>query len=441
MSDVTSEPGGVEPGANGSEPDGPEFDGAEAVDAPAKPRRMPKDPKEPKAKKKGLAYRLYHGETSIDFIGRRNIGFIISAVVIGIGVISLATRGLNFGIDFTGGTSWEVPSKTLSASQVTDKLGGLGLTDTKVEVLSGSGSRIVRVQADVKGESAKAAEVKTNVRNELAKEAGVSPTDVKFDDVGPSWGKEISKKAVRALIFFFIAIAIYISLRFEWKMAVSALAAVVHDIIVTVGVYSLTGLPVTPGTVIAFLTILGYSLYDTIVVFDRVMENTRGLASSGRMTYGDMVNLSMNQTLMRSINTSLVALLPVLSVLVIGSKIMGATALEDFGFALAIGLITGAYSSIFIATPLLAALKEREPRYANIRARLANRGGVVGAPLTPAAAAAASGGVTVGVAADDAPMRPGGSASGGGGQPRPKPANRPAAKRPARRPRKKGRRR
>ena len=448
MSDIN------DPGGDGTEPelaDAADFDGdgdgALAVDeAGDTPRKERKPPKPRKEKKKGLGYRLYHGETSIDFIGRRRIGFIISGVVIGIGIISLATQGLNFGIDFKGGTSWEVKSKTLTASQVRSNIAGLGLTDTKVEVLQGSEGRVVRVQADVKGESTNATEAKAKVRAELAKEAGVQPNEVAFTDVGPSWGKEISNKAIRALIFFFIAISIYISARFEWKMAVSALVAVVHDIVVTVGVYSLTGLPVTPGTVIAFLTILGYSLYDTIVVFDRVMENTRGLASSGRMTYGDMVNLSMNQTLMRSINTSLVALLPVLSVLIIGSKIMGATALEDFGFALAIGLLTGAYSSIFIASPMLAVLKEREPRYANIRARLASRGGAVGAPLTPAAAAAASGGISVGVAAgtDEAPLRPssgGGGGGSGGGQPRPRPANRPAAKRPAPRPRKKGRRR
>src|SRR5213078_3936048 len=183
----------------------------------------------------------------------------------------------------------------------------------------------------------------------------------------------ITRKAIRALIFFFVLIAAYISFRFEWKMAVAALVAVVHDILVTVGVYSVVGFSVTPGTVIAFLTILGYSLYDTIVVFDRVQENTRGLAASGRMTYGDTVNLSMNQVLMRSLNTSLVAIMPVLSVLILGAYVLGATALEDFGLALTVGLLTGAYSSIFIASPLLAMFKERETRYAQIRTKLASR--------------------------------------------------------------------
>ena len=407
--------------------------------------------KAPKTKKKGLGYKLYHGETSVDFVGKRNRWFLISGVIILIGLVSLFTRGLNFGIDFKGGTSWEVKSKVLTTGEVRSVVNDAGLKDATVQVLNGPEGRIVRVQADLKGTSAKATDTKNKVREGLAAKAKVQPNDIAFTDVGPSWGKQISQKAVRALIIFLIAIAIYISFRFEWKMAIAALVALLHDILITVGIYSLSGFPVTPGTVIAFLTILGYSLYDTIVVFDRVQENTRGLASSGRMTYTDVVNLSMNQVLMRSINTSLVAILPVLSVLVIGAYVLGATALEDFGLALSIGLITGAYSSIFIASPLLAVLKEREPRYASIRQRLASRGaaGGVGAPLTPAAAAA--GGLTVAV--DEPPLRPGGGArpaaaggGGGGGSSaaggtRPRPANRPAAKRPAPRPRKKGKRR
>jgi len=173
-------------------------------------------------------------------------------------------------------------------------------------------------------------------------------------------------------------------------MAVAAIIAVVHDILVTVGIYSLTGFQVTPDTVVAVLTVLGYSLYDTVVVFDRIRENSKGLGASGRITYSEMVNLSMNQTLARSINTSLVAIVPVLSVLVVGSFFLGATSLQDFGLALVIGLTSGAYSSIFIASPLLAMMKEREPRYTTIRQRLETRGDR-GAVLTPAAAAAMAG--------------------------------------------------
>src|SRR5207249_4264901 len=234
--------------------------------------------------------------------------------------------------------------------------------------------------------------------------------------------------------------------------------AVIHDILVTVGVYSISGFEVTPATVVAFLTILGYSLYDTIVVFDKVEENTKGLAASGRLTYGDTVNLSMNQVLMRSLNTSLVAILPIMSVLVVGAYVLGATALQDFGLALLVGLLTGAYSSIFIASPLLAFLKEREPRYATIRQRLAGKAGTTGV-LTPAAAAAMAGGGSGGRMGrprpserahdeDDGVLRPSAavgatrpsSGGGGGGAPRPSGGKRPG-NRPPPRGRKKGKRR
>ncbi len=175
------------------------------------------------------------------------------------------------------------------------------------------------------------------------------------------------------MIVFFIVVVLYISFRFEWKMALAAFIAVIHDLLVTAGIYSLFGFQVTPDTVIAILTILGYSLYDTVVVFDRIRESTRGLGASGRMTYEDVVNLSMNQVLARSINTSLVAILPVLSVLVIGAEILGASTLQYFGLALVIGLTSGAYSSIFIASPILVQLKEREPRYVALRQKSQNR--------------------------------------------------------------------
>jgi preprotein translocase subunit SecF len=242
------------------------------------------------------------------------------------------------------------------------------------------------VQADSQEPDAQA-----RVTEAMAELGGNVPLEqVSVNDVGPSWGDEVTKKARNALVVFFVLITAYISLRFEWKMAMAAIAAVVHDIFVTVGVYSLSRFEVTPATVVAFLTILGYSLYDTIVVFDKVEENAKGLAAQRRMTYSDTVNLSMNQVLMRSLNTSLVAILPILSVLLVGAGLLGATTLKDFGLALLIGLITGAYSSIYIASPILAMLKEREPQYAGIRHRVEARGG--SAVLTPAAAAAAAGG-------------------------------------------------
>ena len=337
---------------------------------------------------KPLTYRLYHGETSFDFVGRRRWWFLLSGTIITIGLLSLLFRGLNFGIDFKGGTVWEVPS-TASVSHVRDVIGAVSpdLRQAKIEILTdrSTGAKTVRVQAEAS--TTKDKQKVANVTDALAKMANRPTSDVTLNDVGASWGNDITQKAVRALIIFFIAVFLYITFRFERKMAIAAMVALVHDILVTAGVYSISGFQVTPETVIAFLTILGYSLYDTIVVFDKIEENTKGLASTGRMTYTETVNLSMNQVLMRSINTSLVAIMPILSILVIGSLALGASALQDFGLALFIGLLTGAYSSIFVASPVLAMLKEREPRYALIRQRLSARG-VSSAPLTPAAAAA-----------------------------------------------------
>jgi preprotein translocase subunit SecF len=356
--------------------------------------------------KASLAHRLYHGETTFDFVGRRKVWFVFSAVVVLAGLLSLGTQGLNLGIDFEGGTSWEVPAPGVSVSEARDAVRPLGLGDATIQII---GDDRVRVASDNV-----TPEEQERISQALAGVAGASIDQVSVNDVGPSWGQAVTNKARNALVVFFVLISIYISLRFEWKMAVAALAAVVHDIFVTVGVYSISRFEVTPATVVAFLTILGYSLYDTIVVFDKVEENTKGLAASGRFTYSDTVNLSMNQVLMRSLNTSIVAIMPIVSILVIGAGVLGATTLNDFGLALLIGLLTGAYSSIYIAAPILAMLKEREPRYAGIRQRLTAKGGA--GLLTPAAAAALAGG------------------GGGGtsGAPRPRQGAKPAARpRPA----------
>ncbi len=312
--------------------------------------------------------RLFRGETDINFIGHARRWFTISGVVILVGLASLVIRGLNFGIDFKGGVSWEVPSATLTVGQTRAAISPFGLSSATVVTLGGGGSRTVQVQADLNTLTQSAKTAKENsISAALAKAAHVNVNQVSLTDVGPTWGGEITSKAIRALIFFFLAIAIYISLRFEPKMALAALIAVVHDILVTVGIYALSGFQVTPSTVIAVLTILGYSLYDTIVVFDRVKENIADMVQVGRRAYADAVNDSINQVLARSINTSTVAIIPILSVLIVGAYIFGATTLEDFGLALFIGLTTGAYSSIFIASPILAWLKEREPRYKVLR--------------------------------------------------------------------------
>lgn len=328
--------------------------------------------------------RLYRGETSFDFVDRRRLWYLISGIIIVAGLVSMGTKGFNFGIDFKGGQSWEVTAPGVSTSTVQSAMTAAGVSGATVEILGG---RTVQVEADLNALSSSQRQTEiAAVETALGRIGHVPAASVSFSDVGPTWGSQITNKAILAVFVFFVVVVAYISLRFEWKMAIAALIAVLHDLLVTAGIYSLTGFQVTPDTVIAVLTILGYSLYDTVVVFDRVGENTKGFGASGRMTYSDVVNLSMNQTLARSINTSLVAILPVLSVLVIGAQILGATTLQYFGLALVIGLTSGAYSSIFIASPLLAAMKEREPRYQTIRQKLANRAERSGL-LTPRAAA------------------------------------------------------
>jgi preprotein translocase subunit SecF len=320
-------------------------------------------------------HRLYHGETTYDFVGKRKIGFTISAVLLAITLVSLLGRGLNLGLDFKGGVVWDVPAKNgLTVGDVKSVLeaNGMNADDAKIQTVNGSSGARVRVQTGVL-DNAK----QSKIRSDLAAKAGITDIqDVPVNSVSSTWGKEITSKAISALVVFFIALTIYIRFRFEWKMAIAAFVAVVHDVAISVGVYSLFGFTVTPATVIAFLTILGFSLYDTIVVFDKVHENTRKL-TTGRYTYGDVVNLSMNQTLMRSINTTLAAVLPVLSLLVIGAGVMGAVAIKDFALALFVGLMVGAYSSIFIATPILWMLKNREPRNKALETRLGRGGGEV----------------------------------------------------------------
>jgi preprotein translocase subunit SecF len=330
---------------------------------------------------------IFHERTNYDFVGPKKKWFAISGVFILIGIAALGVRGgLNLGIDFKGGTSWEVKvegDKPTTAS-ARDAVGAVGLLDPSVQILN---SDTVRIEA-----KRVPFEEQTKVRAALAQYAHAQETDVSINDVGPTWGAEVSRKAFRALIFFFLAIAAYLSLRFEWKMAVAALVAVVHDILITVGAYAVTGFPVTPATVIAFLTILGFSLYDTVVVFDKVDENVAGIGASGRETYSGVVNRSMNEVLMRSLNTTITAVLPVLSLLLVGAYLFQAVTLKDFALALFIGLATGAYSSIFVATPFLAVLKEREPRYTALRQKLAGRAAAVAAPAYATATPGGGGG-------------------------------------------------
>lgn len=316
--------------------------------------------------------RLYHGETNFDFINRWKYWFALSGTIIAIGLVALGARGLNFSIDFKGGTEWSVPT-TASVATVKAELAAVdpALTKATIIQLTNRSSGKTTIEVELPASVTSNTHLENQVTTTLAKIAGVPVDQVTFDAVGPSWGSSITNKAIEAVIVFVILIFLAIAVYFETKMAIAAIVALLHDMLVTIGIYALSGFQVSPDTVIAFLTVLGYSLYDTIVVFDKVKENTKGLASTNRVTYTDVVNLSMNQVLARSINTSFVAVMPVFCILFIGSWIIGASALNDFGLALFIGLLSGAYSSIFIASPVLALLKEREPRYVEIRRRLA----------------------------------------------------------------------
>jgi preprotein translocase subunit SecF len=329
-----------------------------------------------------LASRMYHGETSYDFVGRRRLWFSISAVVLLISVISLFVPGLNFGIDFRGGAIFRVqPERPITEAQVREAVGPAAEV---VQVTEDD-----PVQVSVQTEELSQPEI-ARIRAELAEVAGVESNQVSTDSIGSKWGSTVSRRAIIALAVFLVVVTIYVSLRMEFKMAVAALVALVHDLIITAGIFALARFEVTPATVIALLTILGYSLYDTVVVFDKVRENTGALTAMSRTTYSEATNLAVNQTMMRSLNTSLASLLPILGLLLVGSFLLGAETLQDLALALFVGVAAGAYSSIFIAPPIVAMWKEKEPRYAQLRARverLAAQGGL-DRPERPARAAA-----------------------------------------------------
>jgi preprotein translocase subunit SecF len=309
-----------------------------------------------------LASRMYHGETSFDFVGRRRLWFTISALLVLIALASLVVPGLNFGIDFKGGAVFRVQPTT-------------AVTEAQVREAVGPAAEVVQVTEDdpvqviVQTEELAPAEV-ARIRSGLAEVAGVKANAVSTDSIGSKWGSTVSRKAVVALLVFLVAVVLYVSLRMEFKMAVAALVALLHDLIITAGIYALARFEVTPATVIALLTILGYSLYDTVVVFDKVRENTGSLTAMSRTTYSQATNLAVNQTVMRSLNTSLSSLLPILGLLLVGSYLLGAETLKDLALALFVGVAAGAYSSIFIGPPLVAMWKEKEPRYAQLRTRV-----------------------------------------------------------------------
>ncbi|MGI8334666.1 protein translocase subunit SecF [Actinomadura scrupuli] len=314
-----------------------------------------------------LGGRLYRGESSIDFVGKQRLWYAVSGLILVVSIASLATLGLNMGIEFKGGSVFQFRSDQATTQQVRSAVTHSGVVHEDPIVQKTS------IGWRVQTESLDSQEL-SQVQKSLASTFHLSgPDAVSPSTVGASWGADISKKAFQGLIIFVILVIAYLSIAFEWRMAAAAVIALAHDILITIGIYSLLQFEVTPGSVVGLLTILGYSLYDTVVVFDKVRENTRGLSPSSRVSYSQAANLALNQTLVRSINTTVIALLPVAGLLFIGAGFLGAGTLKDLALVLFVGMLAGAYSSICIATPLLADLKERDPKMKALRQRLRAR--------------------------------------------------------------------
>lgn len=319
-----------------------------------------------------LGHRLYTGEVSYDFIARRRRWYVISAVMIAISLAALLGRGLSWGIEFSGGADFQANTHVTAASvpQMRTALEASGVAGLKEATVNTVGGNQIRVQTRTLDPVTEV----PKVRGAIAKTVGAKSDTVAYNLIGASWGGQISNRALLALGVFLVLVGLVIWAYFRnGSMSVAALVALAHDLILTVGIYALVGFTVTPATLIGVLTILGYSLYDTVVVFDKIRENVRGLKSSTVRTYSEAANLAVNQVLVRSINTTVIGVLPVAALLFAGAVILGEGPLKDLALALFVGMISGAYSSIFIATPLLAQLKERDPEMRKLAARVAAR--------------------------------------------------------------------
>lgn len=338
-----------------------------------------------------LGHRLYSGELSYDIVGRRRRWYLVSGVLILMSVLSLGFRQLSLGIEFSGGAEFQVPSASCSIDQARGAVEELGVQPSTVTQLGNDSIRVTTAAVE-QGTS-------IEVRRALAEACGVSTNEVSAQVVGPTWGGEITKKALTALVVFLALLSLFLAIYFDWRMAVAAIVALLHDIILTIGIYSLLQFEVTPSTVIGILTILGYSLYDTVVVFDKVKENTQGILGQSRQNYSQAANLAVNQTLVRSINTTIVALLPVGSILFVGAGVLGAGTLKDLSLALFVGMAAGAYSSIFIATPVLCQLMERQPQMQALARRVEARS--AGLAAKAATGTGQPGGTTTAVATGD----------------------------------------
>jgi preprotein translocase subunit SecF len=358
--------------------------------------------------------RLYRGETRINFIGNRLRWYLASLLLIMVCLTSFAVRGFNFGVEFKGGTQVQilVAKTSITTRQVESAFAAAGHkpADPAQEVGSGSSRQIVVKTATLSQDDQATLEAK------LEKSLNVSANKINVDSVSSSWGSNVTHQAVLGLIVFLIVVSIYISIRFQWRMAVGGMIALLHDLLVAAGIYSIVGFEVTPSTVVGLLTILGFSLYDTVVVYDKVAENARDILATARMTFSDAANLAVNQTLMRSINTSLIALLPVAGLLFVGAGLLGVGTIKDLALILFVGLASGAYSSLFLATPIVVDLTEREPQYKQLTKRVAARRSSEAAKAAVAQAEPAT------VAAAPAARAPRGA---GGPAPAPRPGARP----------------
>ncbi|WP_405434048.1 protein translocase subunit SecF [Micromonospora sp. NBC_00617] len=372
----------------------------------------------------GLASRLYNGEAGLNVVGRRKLWFSVAGILILIAILSFSIRGFSLGIEFAGGNSFQVPASVGTLNQAEEQVNaalaaeGGGTKVVTAQKVGGTGGDTYELRT-----GQLSAEQATAVKADIAQRFGINPDQISGNQVSEAWGSQVTERAVLGLVIFIALVMVYLILRFEWRMAVAAVASLITNLILTAGIYSLVGFEVTPSTIIGFLTILGFALYDVVVVFDKVQENTRGITANNNMTYGEAANLAVNQSLMRSLNTSVVALLPVGGLLFIGAGLLGAGTLKDLGLVLFVGMAVAFLTSILVATPLLALLKSYDPRiqahYKRVQARRGTpgRGEVTG----KGAPAAAEGEVA------DAPLDPDSAALAGAA---PKVGARPAGKRP-----------
>jgi preprotein translocase subunit SecF len=367
--------------------------------------------------------RLYRGETRINFVGSRRWWYAASGILIVLFVFSFVFRGFNYGVEFVGGSQFQIPvtHTSITPDQVNTAFSHTGTPaeEPPQEVGSGSTRQIV-----VKTESLHPDE-SNSVKQQLADELKIPAKSITTTTVSASWGHNVTLKALQGLIVFLVVVSIYISIRYEWRLAVGAITGLLHDLLVAAGVYSLIGFEVTPSTIVGLLTILGFSLYDTVVVYDKVAENSKDLTAGSRMTYEEAANLAVNQTLMRSVNTSLIGLLPVAGLLFVGVGILGVGTIEDLALILFVGLASGAYSSLFLCTPIAVDLVERQPQYKALRKRVMAKRASEARKREEASQAALAGAATAagagkGRLSTAAPRRSGGPA------PAPRPGARPS---------------